>query len=65
METTTATRINDGSNNEGDADNNGDNGDDHNGNDGEATTTRPQQRDHDNETMTRYNNQLNGGVVGS
>ncbi len=28
-----------------------------------AMTTRPQQRDHDNKTTTRYNNQLNGGPL--
>jgi hypothetical protein len=60
METTMATMINDDSDNEGDADNDGDNGDNHNGNDDKATTKRPRQQDHDNETTTRYNNQLNG-----
>ena len=41
MEMTTAMMINDDSDNEGDADNEGDKRDDHNGNDNEATTTRP------------------------
>jgi hypothetical protein len=61
METMIATTINDDSGNQGNVDNNGDNGDDHNGNNDEATMTRPQQQDHDNKTTTRYNNQLNGG----
>jgi hypothetical protein len=52
METTTATMINDDSHNEGNADDNGDNSDNHNGNDNKAMTTRPRQRDHDNETTT-------------
>jgi hypothetical protein len=63
METTTATMIDDNSNNKDDADDNGDNGNDHNGNNDKATRTRPQQQDHDNDTMTRYNNQLNGGPL--
>jgi hypothetical protein len=63
METTTARRIDDDSNNEGNADDNGDNGDNHNGNDHKATMTRPQQQDLDNKTMMRYNNQLNGGLL--
>ncbi len=61
MERTTGTTIDDESDNKGDADDNGDNNDDHNGNDNEAMTTRPRQQDHDNETTTRYNSQLNGG----
>jgi hypothetical protein len=61
MESTMVTMIDDNSDNECNADNNGDNGDDHNGNDNKATMTRPQQQDHDNKTMMRYNNQLNGG----
>jgi hypothetical protein len=61
METTMARTINDDSNNKGNADNNGDNGNDHNGNNNEATTIRPQQQGHDNDTTKRYNNQLNGG----
>ena len=57
METTTATTIDDDSDDEGDADGDGDDG--HNG-----TMTRPQRRDHGDETMTsRYNNQLNGGPL--
>jgi hypothetical protein len=56
METTMATTSDYDSNNEGDADNNGDNGDNHNGNNDKATTTRPRQQDHDNETMMSYNN---------
>ncbi len=63
METTMATTIDDDSNNKGNADNDGDNGDNHNGNNDEATMTRPRQPDHDNETTTRYNNQLNGGPL--
>ncbi len=43
MEMTTATTINDDSDNEGDADDDGDNGGDHNGNNNKATMTRPQQ----------------------
>jgi hypothetical protein len=43
METTTATTIDDYSDNKGDADNDGDNSDNHNGNDDKAMTTRPQQ----------------------
>jgi hypothetical protein len=46
----TATTIDDDSKNKGNADDDGDNGDDHNGNDNKATMTRPQQLDHDNET---------------
>ena len=41
METTTATKIDDNSDSEGNADNNGDDGDDHYGNNDKATTTRP------------------------
>ncbi len=63
METMTATMIDDDSNNEGDAEDDGDNGNDHDGNDDKAMTTRPQQRDHDNKTTTRYNNKLNGGPL--
>ena len=47
METTMATTINDDSDDEGDADGDGDDGNGHNGNDDEATTTRPWRRDHD------------------
>ncbi len=43
METMTATMINDDSNNKGNAYNDGDNGNDHNGNNDKATMTRPQQ----------------------
>jgi hypothetical protein len=63
METTMATTINADSNNKGNADNDGDNGDSHNGNNNETTMTRPRQQDHDNKTMTRFNNQLNGGPL--
>ncbi len=41
METTMATMIDDDSDDEGDADGNGDDGIGHNGNDDKATTTRP------------------------
>ncbi len=41
METTMAMMINDDSDNEGNADDDGDSGDNHKGNDNEATTTRP------------------------
>ncbi len=63
METMTATTIDDDSNNECNADDDGDNGADHNGNNDKATMTRPQQRDHDNKITMRYNNQLNGGPL--
>jgi hypothetical protein len=63
METTTATMINDDSDNKGDADDDGDNGNDHNDNNDKATMTRPQQQDHDNKTTTRYNTQLSGGPL--
>ena len=39
METTTETKIDDNSYSEGDADKNGDDSDDHNGNNDKATTT--------------------------
>ncbi len=55
METTAVTAIDDDSNNKGVADNYGDNGNDHNGNNNKATMTRPRQQDHDNETTLRYN----------
>ncbi len=51
METMAVTTIDDNINNEGNAEDNGDNGDNHNGNDNKATTTRPQQQDHNNKTM--------------
>ncbi len=41
MEATTARTIDDNSNNKGNADNDGDNGIDHNGSGDEATTTKP------------------------
>ncbi len=63
MEAMTATTIDDDSDNKGNADNIGDTCKDHNGNNDEATTTRPQQQDHDNKSMTRYNNQLNRGLL--
>ena len=62
METTTATKIEDSSNIEGNADNNGEDSNDHNVNNNKAMASRPPRRDHDDKKTT-YNNQLkNGGL---
>jgi hypothetical protein len=62
METTTATKIEDNSDIKGNADDDGDNGNDHNGNNNKAMATIPPGQDHDEE-KTAYNNQLNGGQL--
>ncbi len=61
METTAATTIDDDSDNKGDADGDGDDVDSHNGNDDEATMTRPWRQDHD----IKIQQSTKWGTVGS